>query len=98
MEDSPNFWRAFVAASPSPSTPEDLFSVLDRLSLEEKAALVEYLLTSSNLVAGFNGSQISGSLIGSIHEMDRDMLAELLQAIARRMRAEGSKREGEVMG
>jgi hypothetical protein len=93
MEGLLNFWNAVTIAS-SDSTTQELFAVIDQLSLQEKAALVEHLLNTSNMVVGFDSKRLSGSMIDQINQMDRAALGELLDAIAQRMAKENSRERG----
>jgi hypothetical protein len=86
MKDT-ELWSAIVVAS-SNCRLEDLFQVVDQLSINEKAALVKHLMDSSSLNVEFDKKPLSSSNIGEINTMDKATLGEILQAIANRITQE----------
>lgn len=87
MQGSLDFWTALVVASPNTQT-EILFAAIDRLPLEDKAALVKHLLVSSGMNVVFGDSPLSNQSRLPIQSMDRAELGEVLQAIGDRLKRE----------
>ena len=63
---------------------DDLLNIVDSLSVEEKTILVKRLLPGMSVTFGNN--QLSGSIVVQINAMDREVLADLLEAIANRIK------------
>jgi hypothetical protein len=66
-----------------------LYEAAAELSAAEKAELAKKLLSSPGLSIVFGNSQLSGNIIVQINSADRDVLANVLEAIAQRIATEG---------
>jgi len=68
---------------------EDLLPLVERLSIEDRVALLEKLITKqSGLSVVFGNNQLSGSIIVQINQMQPEQLDLILNALANRITQE----------
>jgi ABC-type uncharacterized transport system permease subunit len=83
-----DLWGVIVSASANQTHLNGLKGLLeatDQLSVEEKAELVKHLVKSGSLSVVLGNQHLSAQVVIQINTMDREGLADILQAVADRI-------------
>ncbi|KAM3107279.1 hypothetical protein [Phormidesmis sp. 146-33] len=90
-----DLWGVIVSASANQTRVNGLESLLeatDQLSVDEKAELVKHLIKSGNLSVVLGNQHLSAQVVIQINTVDREGLADILQAVADRISAPGQEK------
>lgn len=68
---------------------EEILGLTENLSVEEKAELIEKLLSGSGLSVVLGNNQMSAQMVVQINMMSKDELGDILRAVATKIATEG---------
>lgn len=87
-----NLWSAIVATSAHQNGKlEQVLSLVDELSAQEKALLVKRVTGKTGLNMLFGNQQLSGHVVFQVNTIDKSTISDILELLADRIAAENDE-------